>query len=140
MKKLEKLQERALRIVYQDDLLDYENLLTKSGQLGLRMNMIRVLSIEMFKCVNGINPAYLNEMFTVLNSEYNFRNQSRLDQPKFNTKTFGYKSFNYFGAKIWNLIPTHTKSTDDLSIFRSNIYKWCQTEYAQNVLDQIGLW
>ena len=90
--------------------------------------------------INGINPAYLNEMFTVLNSEYNFRNQSRLDQPKFNTKTFGYKSFNYFGAKIWNLIPTHTKSTDDLSIFRSNIYKWCQTEYAQNVLDQIGLW
>ena len=94
----EKLKERALRIVYQDSELDYANLIGESGQLSLRMNMIRILSIEIYKCVKGTNPDYLNEMFSLSNSHYDLRDQSRLEQPKFNTKTFGYRSFIYLGA------------------------------------------
>ena len=86
LRKIEKLQERALRIVYKDSKLDYGSLIGKSGQLSLRMNMIRVLPIEIYKCVKGTNPDYLNEMFLLSNSHYDFRDQSHLEQPKFNTK------------------------------------------------------
>ena len=86
LRKIEKLQERALRIVYQDSKLDYGSLIGKSGQLSLRMNMIRVLSIEVYKCVKGTNPDYLNEMFSLSNFHYDFRDQSHLEQLKFNTK------------------------------------------------------
>ena len=49
LRKIETLQERALRIVYQDSELDYASLIGKSGQLSLRMNMLRILSMEIYK-------------------------------------------------------------------------------------------
>ena len=139
LRKIEKLQERALRIVYQDSELDYASLIGKSGQSSLRMNMIRILSIEIYKCVKGTNPDYLNEMFSLSNSHYDLRDQSRLEQPKFNTKTFGYRSFKYLGAKLWNLLPYHLKSIDDLHVFKSNLHKWCLTEKAHKILAQMDL-
>lgn len=99
----------------------YDSLLTKSGQLSLRMNIVRVLSIEVFKCVNGTYPVYLNDMFTISNSEYDFRDKSPINPPKSDNKTFAEKSFRYIGAKLWNSIASHIKYTDDLNSFKSNI-------------------
>ena len=139
LRKIEKLQERALRIVYQNSKLDCGSLIGKSGQSSLRMNMIRVLSIEIYKCVKGINPDYLNETFALSDSHYDFRDQSRLEQPKFNTKTFGFTSLKYLGAKLWNLLPSYMKSIDDLHVFKSNPHKWCLTEHANKILAQTNL-
>ena len=38
--------------------------LKKSGQLSLRINLMRLLSIEVFEYVRGINPSYLNMLQT----------------------------------------------------------------------------
>ena len=82
LNKLEKLQERALAVVYGDNSLDYDDMLQRSGQLRIRINLIRLVAIEMFKCTKGINPAYMNDMFIDKESKYNLRDQSRLLQPK----------------------------------------------------------
>ena len=86
--KLERFQERALSTILLDKSLSYDDLLKKSCQLSVRINLIRLSSIEVFKCVRGINPSYLNDMFTEPSSSYDFRNPSRLLQPKFNTYRF----------------------------------------------------
>ena len=78
-------------------------------QMLIKCYPMRFLIIEVFKCVRGINPSYLNDMFIAPTSNYDFRNSSRLLQPKFNTYTFGYKSFRYFGSKVWNLLPAKLK-------------------------------
>ena len=49
LNKLEKLQERALATVYRDRSLTYDVMLKMSGQLGIRMNLVRLLAIEIFK-------------------------------------------------------------------------------------------
>ena len=36
---------------------------------------------------------------------YNLRDQSRLLQPKFNTKRYGYRSFKYFGSRNLEFPP-----------------------------------
>ena len=41
--------------------------------------MVRVLSIGIYKCLKRTNPDYLNEMFSLLDSYYDFRDQSRLE-------------------------------------------------------------
>ena len=99
LNKLEKLQERALATVFCDNSLTYEDMLEKSGQLRIRLNLIRLVAIDMFKCMNDLNPLYINEMFIGKDSSYNLRDQSRLLQPKFNTKRYGYRSFKYFVPK-----------------------------------------
>ena len=63
--KLNKLQERALRIVYQDFSSSYESLLEKGHFLSLSMLRLRFLAIEVYKCINNLNPLYLNELFEV---------------------------------------------------------------------------
>ena len=113
-------------------------MLKKSGQLNIRTNLIRLLAIEVYKCVNGINPKYLNDMFIAHVSNYNFRNQHRLVQPQFKTHKFGYKSFKYFGSKIWNSLPSHIKSSDNIDIFKKLIYKWCLTDTAIKMLEQLN--
>ena len=129
LKKLEKLQERALATVYCDKSLAYEDMLKKSGQLCIRLNLIRLLVIEMFKCMNGLNPLYINDMFSGKDSSYNLRDNSRLMQPKFNTKIYGYKSLKYLhvGSKFWNCLPPCVKNVNDLNLFKKNIYNWCLT-------------
>ena len=63
LNKLKKLQERALAVVYGDNSLDYDDMLQRSVQLRIWINIIRLVAIEMFKCTMGINPAYMNTTY-----------------------------------------------------------------------------
>ena len=125
---LEKLQERALRFVYLDKTSTYTELLKRGGFLSLSQYRLKHLAIEVFKCVRKINPPHLNDLFTEQTSSYNFRDQDKLVQPKFSTMKFGFRSFRYYGAKLWNALPANVKNTDDIFTFKRNISAWCQTD------------
>ena len=139
LNKLEKLQERALATVYPDRSLTFDVMLKMSGQLSIHMNLVRLLAIEIFKCLNGMNPAYLNELLITHESKYELRNRSRLLQPKFNTYRYGYNSFRYLGSKLWNLLPSHLKNIDDIFDFRREIYKRCLSDQAIKIIGQLDL-
>ena len=128
--KLEKIQERALRIVYNDKISTYYELLDKGDFLSVTMLRIKCLAVEMYRCVRGLNPEYLNDMYAIKECEYALRDCSRIQQSKFKTYTFGYKSFQYYGAKVWNSIPIHVKNSTDLSIFKQDIDVWCRSHEA----------
>ena len=59
--KLEKLQERALRIVFNDFPSSYEFLCERANTLPLPFYRLRFLGIEMYKCFKETNPTYLND-------------------------------------------------------------------------------
>ena len=128
---------RGLAIVYRDTSLNCCDLSKKSGQLSLRMNLLRLQAIEMFKCVNEINSEYMNDMFTLSESHYEFRNKNRLLQPKFDTYKYGYRSFRYFGSNIWIMLPYYVKYAKDLHTLKTTLYKWCQSEHAIHMLEII---
>ena len=60
IRKIEKIQKCCLRIV----LDDYGVLLRKSGKVIMEIKRLRVLSIEIFKTVNNLNPNYMKDIFT----------------------------------------------------------------------------
>ena len=121
LRKLELLQERALKIVYKDHTLSYEDMLNRSNLLCIRTNLIRLLAIELYKSINGMNPEYINQLFKPRISKYNFRNDCKLEQKKFNTYKYGYFSLQYFGSKLWNILPMNVKESESLMIFRSRL-------------------
>jgi len=96
-RKLEKIQERALRFVFNDRSSESTDLLKRGNFLSLSALRLRALAIEVYKCVYGLNPQYMNKLFEVSDTHYILRDPSRLKQPKFSTKTFGYRSFRYYG-------------------------------------------
>ncbi len=48
-------------------------------------------------------------MFKVKEMSYSMRDDLKFILPKFNTKTYGYKSLVYAGAKLWNPLPLTRK-------------------------------
>ena len=56
--KIEKLQERALRLPHNDFARDYAELLKISGKAKMEIKRLRCLALEIFKTVNNLNPTY----------------------------------------------------------------------------------
>ena len=52
--KLDKIQERGLRFVYNDYSSSYEILLSKAGLCTLEIGRLRAIAVEMFKAMNGL--------------------------------------------------------------------------------------
>ena len=63
-KKIEKIQERALRFIYSDYSSSYESLLIKSPLPSLRVRRLRTIALESFKILNNLSPVYLNDLLT----------------------------------------------------------------------------
>ena len=87
--KMEKVQERALRFIFNETKSTYKAILKRSNLLSLSALRIRFLGIEVYKCKHDMGPQYLNELFQSNNATYNFRDSQKLIQPKFNSITFG---------------------------------------------------
>jgi hypothetical protein len=60
-KKIEKIQERALRFIYNEYTSSYEDLLCKSKLPSLKVRRLRTFALEVFKIVNKDCPVYLFE-------------------------------------------------------------------------------
>ena len=101
---LEKLQERALRFVYLDRTSTYAELLTRGGFLSLSQYRLKHMAIEVFKCIHGLNPSYLNGLFTKKEMVYDLKDKNKTVQPPWNTKKYGFRSFRYYGSKLWNAL------------------------------------
>ena len=100
--KIEKIQERALRIIYRDYESSYEDLLSAAEVPTMLTRRIRVILLEVFKSIYMLNSDCLNDMFKIKDGNYSFRNTRKLLQPKKKTTTFGLRSIAYLGAKLWN--------------------------------------
>ena len=133
--KLEKIQERALRFVYRDMSSSYEFLLQKGRFLSLSMFRVYFLAVEVYKCVRGSNPPYLNDLFQKQKLNYRLRDTDLLVQSKFKTYRFGYKSFSYYGAKVWNTLALQIKQCDNLASFKYKLKLWCLGSDTCNIDD-----
>ena len=121
--KLEKIQERALKIVFNEYDSNYDALLDKMGTYTMLQSRLRNIIIEVFKSLNDINPMYMKELFNVKKQPYSLRDTSLLIQARKNTTNFGLRSFVYLGSKLWNNLPGYLKDTTDIDVgeFKSRL-------------------
>ena len=64
--KIIRLHERCFKIIYNDKLSNFEELLHKDNSVSIHHNNIHALAIEMYKVVNGTSPEimkFLKEQF-----------------------------------------------------------------------------
>ena len=118
------IQNRALRFVLNEYTSDYFELLDKANVPGMKIMALRYLAIEVYKCINGINPKYLNDFFTIKERKNELRNVSITDRDKVQTTNHGLKSFKDYGAKIWNSLPNSCKSAISVEDFKVLMESW----------------
>ena len=59
LKKIENLQKRALRFLYNDYEISYEEWLLKSDRATMNVNRLRILCTEIYKTINNLNPKFM---------------------------------------------------------------------------------
>ena len=61
LNKVESLQKRFLRFVYEGYVSSHEELLQKAGKETMKVNRLRSLCIEIYKFISNVNLTYVNE-------------------------------------------------------------------------------
>ena len=122
--KLETIKKRALRFVLDGYASDFYDLLKKADVPGMKIMALRFLAIEVYKCINGLNPKYLNDLFIVKKYKYNLRDDSVINWNKVQTTNYGLKSFKDYGAKIGNVLLVCCKGAVSLDEFKVLIKSW----------------
>ena len=121
--RINKIQERALRIVYNDELSTFDELLRKDDSMTVHERNIQMLATEVYKIVNGHAPKIMNEVIQVKeNSIY----CSRFPFKSRNVRTvaYGTETVSFMGPKIWSLIPDEIKISSSLNEFKRKIKMW----------------
>ena len=129
LSKLENIQRRALRFVLDDYQTGYPDLLQNTNVPGIKIMVLRYLAIEVFKCVNEINPAYLNDMLTRKQCPYALRDSSILVRPKVNLTQYGLKSFKAMARKFEIFYLDHLRPT----YLQTNLDQWSNNGIARKV-------
>ena len=70
------LQKQSLRIVYNDYITSFEDLLKKDNSFKTHHKNIQSLAIELFKVEKGIANPRLYDIFPLRSIDYNFRSQT----------------------------------------------------------------
>ena len=119
--KIEKIQHRALKILYKDYVSSYEDLMLKANVPTMLNKRLQGILCEVFKSIKGINSKCLNDLFEVKSTSYSLRNDVRVVQPKRRTTNFGLRTVSYLGAKLWNdnLALLADTLDEDLFMFKS---------------------
>ena len=119
--RINKLHERALRLVYRDYESTFEDLLTKDGSFTVHHYSIQTLATELYKVYNNISQTTFGELFTRNNNGYYLRSKSDFVFPQIRTVLKGSNSIRCFGPIIWNLIPEELKNITSLNTFKKEI-------------------
>ena len=123
---VESIQRRALRFLHDDNDSSYEDLLTKTGKNLMSVYRLKSLCIEIFKTINKLNPIYMKDIFQLAISDRPVRQHHthNLKKVSMRTTTFGTKRLTSLGPTVWNKLPAHLKSAENIVCFRKMIKNW----------------
>ena len=121
--KVKHLQERSLRIVYNDYITSLEDLLKKDNSFKIHHKNIQSLATELCKVEKGIANPVLYKIFPLRSIDYNLRYQTDFSVSSVNTTHFGLNYLRYFASKVWNMVPLELKNLNDVESFKSDIRK-----------------
>ena len=136
-KKLERLQERALKFIFNDREYTYSELLQKANISELVVSRLRLIALEVYKIIHNQTPHYLSDMFTPNNNGYSLRRSNNVTVPLVKTTRNGINSLRYQGSKIWNSLPHDIKVAMDQNMFKQLIKNWegtkCNCNFCYNL-------
>ena len=122
--KINRLHERCLRIIYNDNKSSFQELPDKDKGVTIHIKNVRALAIEMFKVSNNYSNSLMSEIFDKRNNVYDIRNPSEFARPNVRSVFNGTESISFLGPKIWDIVPSELKQLETVNAFKREIKKW----------------
>ena len=122
--RINRIHERALRIVYQDKKSSFNELLRRDNTVTVHQRNLQVLATELYKVKMGLAPQLVKEIFPLSTQAYNLRSTYEFKLENVKTVHYGTESLSFLGPKIWELVPLEIKSSQSLEDFKQKIKSW----------------
>ena len=121
--KINRLHERAFRIVYSDFKSSFEGLQMKDNSFSIRER--NSLALEIYKFLNWLSPSFLdNVSHKNISNSYDLRNHEKLYSRNPKIVRYGTDTVPYVAPKIWSKVPETIKISSSLESFKTKIHKW----------------
>ena len=136
---INKLHERALRLVLNDHVSDFEALLRKSNDISCHHRNIQMPLIELCKIKNELASPIMDSMLNRRNITYNFRNLQKFQSEKKRTVFNGLETLSYRAPQLWTLLPEEIKQRNTINLFTIDVKQWICKEWPCRLQDCIVL-
>ena len=127
---INKIQKRTLRLVYQIEDANFEDLLLKDNPWNVHENNMHTLLIEIYKSIINLSPLIMNDFFDFKNTRYDLRSKQLLKLPETSTSRYGTQALCFKGSLIWNTVPNKFKNIDNIEDFKKHIKGWKPTTWS----------
>ena len=126
IKNIENLQKRARTFLRNDYEISCEELLSKSSTSSIFVKRLRALCVELYTTINKLNPNFMRDLIKLRFTTRPVREKYKINMiiPEFNQVSCGKKSLRTLGPKLWNNLPHHVESSENLESFNRNIEHW----------------
>ena len=142
--KINHSHERCLRVIYNDKISSFKELLERDGSV-LFQNTIGIFRSLRLKCSKFITiqlHRYLLRFFNKRNTNYQLQHTSHFSVPPVRSVYNVTESLSFLGLRIWDIAPTELKEVKPLSAFKSRIKTWwpqnCPCRLCKRYLPNIG--
>ena len=135
--RINKLHERALRVVYGNANLSFEELLEKDESYTIHERNLQKLATEMYKVKHNLCPKSFQDLFITKT-----RGKNEWVIPKVVGVNKGLETIRYRGPTTWELVPVEIKESKSLFVFKEKIKKWkpvgCSCRLCKIYINNIG--
>ena len=142
-RKMNHIQERALRLVYEDYVTSFEQLLIKNESVTMHQKNIQRVAILMYKVKHDLCPSFIKDIFQCREKVHNTRLNSHFLRPSVSTVSWGDLSLRIFGPVVWDkMIPDEFKKIESFPDFKEKIKTWvpkdCPCKLCKEYVQGLG--
>ena len=102
---INKVQERAFRITYKDQLADFKSLLLNQNEITIHQRNLQVLMTEIYKMINHIAPHIMSSLFDIHENTHNTRQSQVPSNESRRTVNYGLETICYRAPFLWANLP-----------------------------------
>ena len=114
----------------------------KDRSITVHERNLQFLMTAMYKTKNGLNPAFMREIFCENQGQYNLRNSNDFSLPRSKTVTYGSETICYRGPQAWATVPQFIKDSTSVTEFISITKSWsgesCRCRLRQTFVPNLG--
>ena len=123
--KLQLLQNHAARLIFGIKKREHITpILFKLHWLPIRQRIEYKVALLCFKCIHNIAPIYLQNLIEIYTPSRSLRSASDkfcLKKVTMKYKSYGEKSFSFYGPLVWNSLPFELRSVSELNSFKKQL-------------------
>ena len=140
---INKIHQRALRLVYQNKNLSFSELLELDNAVTIHQRNLQVLVTEIFKIKNNLSAEIMKQGFDFQEPYYNLRSEtSQFRRENIKITHYGIQYVKFLGPKIWAMVPQNIKNCKYLQEFKKLIQVWklkaCPCRICKKYVANIG--